>query len=262
MTVRDFYEYLNEIAPFESQCGWDNSGLLVGSFDSEVKSVILCLDVTNDVIEQAVANDCNLIISHHPVIFSALKAVEFGTPLFNAIKNNINIISAHTNLDISAGGVNDVICEKLGINNVTPLTVDDGLVMRMGETDFENTEEFAAFVLKQLEEACHFFPVNHNKASVSFYDAGRKVKKVAVCGGSAGDLVADAFLAGCDTFVTGEAKHHEYLEAQRLGMNMVVAGHFTTERPVILALCEKILKAFPGVAFCVAHEECPYKTVI
>ena len=118
MKIKEVYEFLNSVAPYETQCSWDNSGLMTGSCEKDVDSLMLCLDCTNDVIEQAVANNCRLIVCHHPLIFSPVRSVEENTPLYNAIKNSITVISAHTNLDMATGGINDVLCELLNLNNI------------------------------------------------------------------------------------------------------------------------------------------------
>ena len=152
MKIKEIYEFLNTIAPYDTQCPWDNSGLMTGSLEGETESIILCLDCTNDVIEQAVANNCKLIISHHPVIFSGLKAVEADTPVYNAIKNDITVISAHTNLDMADGGVNDVLCEKLGIKNTQKLFAEGVPLMRMGDAEYDSAIEFASLVSKTLGE--------------------------------------------------------------------------------------------------------------
>lgn len=250
MKIREIYEFLDTFAPYETRCSWDNSGLMTGTLEKDADSVLLCLDCTNDVIEQAVADHCRLIICHHPLIFHPVGCVNENTPLYNAIKNDITVISAHTNLDMAAGGVNDVLCEKLDLKNVQHLFAEGVPVMRTGETEFDSAKDFAQVCAEKLGN------------SVKLADSGKKVKKVAVCGGAGGEYICDAFSAGCDTFVTGEAKHHEYLEAQRLGMNLLVAGHFSTEVPVLEALCDKLLNAFPKLAVCIASEKCPYETVV
>lgn len=267
MKIREIYDYLNSIAPYETQCSWDNSGLMTGSFDGEAESVLLALDCTNDVIEQAAANNCNVIVCHHPLIFHPEKCVESGTPLYNAIKNSITVISAHTNLDMAQGGVNDVLCERLNMKNIKPLFAEGVPIMRMGETAETGAKRFAESVRRALAESfcSKNFPTLKAKKmcdAVKLYDAGRTVQKVAVCGGAGGEYIKEAFDAGCDTFVTGEAKHHEFLEAQRLGINLIVAGHFSTEVPVLEKLCDGILKKFPKLAVNVAYEECPYETVV
>lgn len=250
MKIKEVYEFLDSLAPYEIRCTWDNSGIMTGSLEKDTESVMLCLDCTNDVIEQAVANSCKLIVCHHPLIFQPVRCVIGNTPLYNAIKNDITVISSHTNLDMAKGGVNDVLCEKLGIKNVRTLEAEGKPIMRMGELSFENAEDFARYCAVRLGNC------------VKFADSGKAVCNVAVCGGAGGDYVCDAFAAGCDTFVTGEAKHHEYLDAKRLGINLIVAGHFGTEIHVLGALCDKLLKAFPEHNVYVANEETPYKTVV
>lgn len=250
MKIKEVYDFLNTLAPYDMQCEWDNSGLMAGSLENETDSIMLCLDCTNDVIEQAVANNCKLIVCHHPLIFHPAKCIESDTPLYNAIKNDITVISAHTNLDMAEGGVNDVLCEKLGIENVEKLFAEGVPFMRMGDAEFESATEFASFVAKTLGEPGHC------------HDAGKKVRKVAVCGGAGGEYIPEAYNAGCDTFVTGEAKHHEFLDAARLGINLIVAGHFSTEAPVLESLCDRLLRAFPKHPIFIAHEECPYITVV
>lgn len=265
MKIKEVYDFLNSFAPYETQCVWDNSGLMTGSLEGETESIMLCLDCTNDVIEQAVANNCNLIISHHPMIFSPLKAVETDTPVYNAIKNDITVISAHTNLDMAEGGVNDVLCEKLGIKNVQKLFAEGLPLMRMGDVKEISAKDFALFCSEKLaKNVSNDFPsfAESRRNCVKLFDSGKPVRRVAVCGGAGGEYAADALAAGCDTFVTGEAKHHEYLEAKRLGINLIVAGHFSTEVPVLRALCDKLLREFPKHAVCVAYEECPYITVV
>lgn len=265
MKNKEVYEFLNTLAPYDMQCEWDNSGLMAGSLENETDSIMLCLDCTNDVIEQAVANNCKLIVCHHPLIFHPAKCIESGTPLYNAIKNDITVISAHTNLDMAEGGVNDVLCEKLGIENIEKLFAEGVPIMRMGEMQFDSAKDLASFCSEKLAQSIgNDFPsfTESKYNCVKLYDSGKPVKKVAVCGGAGGEYIPEAFNAGCDTFVTGEAKHHEFLEAKRLGINLIVAGHFSTEVHVLRALCENLLKAFPKHAICIAYEECPYETVI
>lgn len=265
MKIREVYDFFNKIAPYDTQCEWDNSGLMTGSLEGDADSIMLCLDCTNDVIEQAAANKCKLIVSHHPLIFNPVRSVEENTPLYNAIKNGITVISAHTNLDMADGGVNDVLCEKLGIKNTEKLFADGAPLMRMGTVEERSAVDFATFCVEALSKniSDDFPSFKENKRNcVKLYDSGKNVRKVAVCGGAGGEYVKDAYDAGCDTFVTGEAKHHEFLEAERLGINLIVAGHFSTEVPVLKSLCDKLLKAFPGHAVCIANEECPYMTVV
>lgn len=267
MKIREIYDFLNTVAPYDTQCDWDNSGLMTGSLDEDIDSVLLALDCTNDVAEQAKANNCRLIVCHHPLIFSPPKSVEKGTPLYDAIKNDITVISAHTNLDMAKDGVNDVLCERLNIKNAQTLFAEGAPLMRMGDVPEMSAKRFAAMVRRALGESLCVkdFPSFKAKSkcdAVQLCSAKKTVSRVAVCGGAGGEYIKEAFDAGCDTFVTGEAKHHEFLEAKRLGINLIVAGHFSTEAPVLEMLCDKILKKFPKLTVCAAYEECPYETVV
>ena len=250
MKIKEIYAFLDSIAPYSTQCSWDNSGFMCGDMNNDVSAVMLCLDCTNDVIEKATDNGCNVIICHHPLIFAPVKRVYGETALYNAIKNDITVISAHTNLDMADGGVNDALCGKLGLSDCEKLIAEDVPLMRMGNITEQSADDFASFVAKTLG----------NGAEV--YDSGRKVRRVAVCGGAGGEYVSDAFYAGCDTFVTGEAKHHERLEAMNLGINLIVAGHFSTEIPVIEKLSEKLSEAFSDMKIYIATEKSPCKTVV
>lgn len=250
MKISQVYNFLDTIAPYNTQLPWDNSGLMVGNIDREVKSVLLCLDCTNDVIRQAVSKGINLIISHHPLIFRPVSSIKEGTPIYNAIKNDITVISAHTNLDIAHCGVNDALCHALNIENVKPLVAENVPIMRVGEVSSCSVKQFANFCRKVLDN------------SVKYVDCNGNVEKVAVCSGAGGEYIYDVANAGVDTFVTGEAKHHEYLDAKRLGVNLIVAGHFATEKVVLKSLGEKMRNAFPDCIIETADEKNPYETVV
>lgn len=250
MIIKEIYNYLDSLAPYNTQCVWDNSGFMCGNLNAETDSVMVCLDCTNDVIEQAKSKGCNVVVCHHPMIFAPLKKINEGDAVYNAVRNDITVISAHTNLDMAKGGVNDILCEKLCIKDAVPVVADDAPILRAGVVDECSAENFAKAVAAALD------------ASVQLVSSGRKVNRVAVCGGAAGEYLTDAFAAGCDTYITGEAKHHEFIEAGKLGLNLLVAGHYSTEIPVVEKLCSYIINQFPGLDVYAACEECPYETVV
>lgn len=250
MKVKDVFDFLDAAAPYDTQCRWDNSGLMTGAYSAEVNGIAVALDCTLDVIKEAKANCCNLIVCHHPLIFKPVSHIDADSPLYEAVKNEINVLSCHTNFDMADGGVNDVLAELLLLKNIKIMMAEGKPLMRSGETSFDSAGDFAAFCARKLDN------------SVKFYDAGSSVKNVAVCSGAGGEYVTDAFHAGCDTLVTGEAKHHEYLDAENLHMNLITAGHFSTENPAMEKLKLKLEQAFPDEKIIFIHGKCPYETVI
>lgn len=238
--VRDILNFLAGAAPLELQLDFDNSGFLIGRGDAEVRRVLLSLDVTGEVVEEAVSEQAQLIVSHHPVIFRPIKAIT-DEKLLSLLENSIAVISMHTNLDIAAGGVNDVLLRLLGASGNEAL--DDDGCGRIGFLDEElELRDFLAICRDKL-----------NCKGLRYWDAGRRVKKLAVMGGAGGDFVEQAFQRGCDTYVTSDIKYNRFLEAAEMGINLIDADHFCTENPVIPVLAEKLSAAFPEVEFIVSR---------
>ena len=231
--IIDFYNYIDSIAPFSTQESWDNSGFLVGDGGKEVKKVLLALDVTKPVLDEAEKIGAQLIISHHPVIFGALKELHPKNIAFLAAEKGIAIISAHTCLDIADGGVNDCLAAALGLGNV--IKVDDGEgLLRMGELEKEmDCAEFVKHVAEKI-----------NVGGIKYTPTDKKIKKVAVCGGSGGDLYPFAMNAGADAFVTANIKHNIFIDIRRDNFCVLDAGHFCTENTVIEPLAKKLSTVF------------------
>lgn len=228
-TVKDIYSYIDSIAPFSTQCEWDNSGIIIGNPDAEVKKIGVVLDITCDAVEYAAENGIDLIVSHHPVIFRAIKTLYSNDPAFLLAKNGISAICAHTSLDAAKGGVNDVLAEALGFENITEFAESGELaIMRVAHTDEIGGEELAKLVSNKLSTCS------------TLADSGKPIRKIALCGGSGGEYIGEVAAAGCDAFITGEAKHHHFLQALDCGVTMISAGHFETENPVTQVLAEKI----------------------
>ena len=239
--VIDFYNFIDSIAPFATQESWDNSGFLVGDGEKEVKKVLLALDATEDVLNEAAEIGADLIITHHPVIFGALKEFHPKNIAFLAAEKGIAIISAHTCLDIADGGVNDCLAAALGLKNVVKVDDGEGL-MRMGELEEElSCEEFIKYVAEKLDVG-----------GIKYTPADKKIKKAAVCGGSGGDLYPFAVKAGADAFVTANIKHNQWIEMRREGCCVLDAGHFCTENTVIEPLAEKLSSNFDDVEIIVS----------
>ena len=240
--VIDFYNYIDSIAPFSTQEGWDKSGFLVGNGEKEVTKVLLALDATEDVLNEASEKGAKLIITHHPVIFGALKEIHPKNIAFLAIEKGIAIISAHTCLDIADGGVNDCLAAALELSDVVKVDDGEGL-MRMGELKNElSCDEFVKYVAEKL-----------SVGGIKYTATNKMIKKVAVCGGSGGDLYPFAIKAGADVFVTANIKHNQWIEMRREGFCVLDAGHFCTENTVIEPLAKKLSEEFKDAEIIVSE---------
>ncbi len=240
MKVKEIFNFIDSVAPFKNSLSFDNTGLLVGNMDDDVKKVLLSLDITNEVIQEAMRINANVIISHHPVIFRSIKSINFNSPISYLCKNKINAICAHTNLDVAAEGVNFHLSKKLQLSNLTPLTYEENLPIGLiGTLNEQMTDkEFANHVKKSLE--CE---------SLRYTNCNKKIKKVAVCSGTGGEFFEKAFLGGADALVTGEIKHSQIISANSLGIMIVDAGHFKTENVIIDPLKSMLQSKFPCTEF-------------
>ncbi len=238
----DIYNYIDSFAPFQSAMHFDNAGLLVGDYETEVKTVVLSLDITPAVVREAAELDAQLIVSHHPVIFDPLKRINTDSALYLLANYGIAAICAHTNLDMAVGGVNTCLAERLKLKNVRMLKEYEtsGLPEAlMGETSREYApHEFAEFVKSVLH--CD---------GLRYTDGCRSITCVGLCSGGGADLMCFAAEHGCQAFVTGESKHNILLDAENRGITLVDAGHFYTEDIVILPLSDKLEKQFPNIRF-------------
>ncbi len=238
-TVSDILRLLCEKAPVEAKLGFDNVGLLVGRADRAVTRVLTALDITDEVIDEAFAVGAELIVSHHPLFFE-LKAVTdatwTGERALTLAERKIAAICMHTNLDAARGGVNDALLRALG-GTYTGELDPETMIGRVGELD--DTTTMADF-LPRVKAALR-------GNGLRYHDAGRPVRKIAVCGGSGGGEIALAYAAGCDTYVTADIKYDQFLEAKHLGINLIDADHFCTENVVVPVLRGWILEAMPDV---------------
>lgn len=243
--VKDIYDYLDEIAPFACQEEWDNSGLLVGDFDNEVKKIAVVLDVSCAVMEQAIAENVDLIISHHPLIFKPVKNFLSDSIAYQLAINGISVISTHTCFDCADGGVNDVLCEMLNMRNIAvlPTNIASSATVRVGFVDETTAEELAENVSSSL------------RTNVSFVSGREKIKTVAVCTGSGSDFIGEVLAHSIDAFITGEASYHTMLTAEENGLTVITAGHFETEKPAMEELKNRMKLKFSEIEFVDITEE-------
>lgn len=240
VTVADIMEFMESLAPKDLKMDWDNVGLNCGSKSAPVKKILVALDPFEHVCQEAVDFDADLLVTHHPLIFRPWPMVTdeaaISRGLINLIRHDISHFCAHTNLDCAEGGVNDVLATKLGLQNVEKVPADAHGMLRMGEVKEQELADFLAFVKETLR--CD---------GLRYVSGGKPVHKVAVGGGGCAGGLYDAILAGCDTFVTSDIKYNDWWDAKEQGLNLIDAGHFHTENPVVSMLAEKIACRFPEV---------------
>ena len=241
--VKDFYGYLNSIAPFETQEDWDNSGMLVGDMDAEVKKVAVVLDITHEEIKKAKAIGADLIISHHPVIFNPIKSVTQGSVPYELVASSINALCCHTPLDIADGGTNDSLAKLLGIE----VTRTEDPILRLGTVEPTTAENLAGKIAKTLN------------TKVRYADAGRKIEKIAICTGAGCSLIEAA--GEIDAFITGDASHHNFLDCIQAGITLIAAGHYETEIVVVPVLVKKLHAQFPDIEIIDIKQENPIKFI-
>ena len=223
MKISDVIDIMEKEFPKELAYEWDNVGLLVGNRTRDVKTVVTCLDVTESVVEFAKNLEAELIVSHHPVIFSPITCVngdtKSGRLLMDCIENKIAVYSAHTNCDKAERGINERLAQMLSLKDADPLE-EDGLG-RIGNLEKEMPlDEFAKAVEETLKTKVRFCG-----------DTKSIVKRVAICSGAGDDCIPTAIRKGADVIVTGDTKYHGMLDVKD-DINVIDAGHFGTERIV------------------------------
>ncbi len=252
VTVKEVSSFIDAFSPYKTKCSWDNCGLLVGNEENKVTKIGLALDLTSEVLKDAISKGVDLIVTHHPAIFKAQKAFIKGNIAYDAAVNGISVISSHTCLDAAQGGVNDVLCDVLELTDVSSIEIAEELnspLLRIGTVKKTNPLDFSRFVSEKLSAVCRIV------------EGKRPIKRVAVCGGAGADFMDYAIEAGADAFVTGDLKHHEMLDAAEKGITLIAAGHFETENPVMSVLKERLEKEFPQLEMYLLRQSKPVKYI-
>ena len=251
ITVKNISDFIDSIAPYSTKSEWDNCGVLVGDNEKEVRKVAFCLDLTHETLENAKLAGADLIVTHHPIIFKAQKNFLKGDLSFELAASGISAISAHTCFDCADGGVNDVLCEILGIRN--PVGVESAEcsvpMARIGDIDSISSVDFAKHVSEKLNTVCRVV------------DCDNEIRKVAVCGGAGMDFLSDVIKMGADAFVTGDISHHQMLDAKEKGITVIAAGHFETENPSMSRLSGMIKNEFNGLDCIMLKQTNPVKFI-
>ena len=248
VTVRELYTALEAVLPRSLSCNWDNDGIsCCPDPDAPVTGVLIALDPTEDAVETAIERGCNVILTHHPMLFRGLKTVDGhdtgSRKVIRMITCGIAAMAFHTRLDAADGGVNDTLAARLGLQNAEPFGDNSNPagkpIGRVGELpEAMSADDFLDTVKTAL-----------GSPAVVFAGCGKPVRRVAVLGGAGDDDVSAAVAAGADTYVTGELRYHQLCDAPFGEINLVMAGHYYTEAPVLerlAALCGEICPEAPA----------------
>lgn len=236
MKIRDVESYFQTIYPAERSCAWDNDGLLVcPDRDREVKGIVTCLDVTFSVIEKAIANRCQLIVSHHPLIFSPLTRINedslVGQKILLLLQNKISVLSLHTRFDGAIDGLNQHFGTLIGVlpEHHPPLLEEEPFIGGIGNlVEKMSPDDLARRVSKALG------------SPVKLYSADLDVQRVGYCCGSGKDLVEPCLLRGADVFVGGDIPYHVALDAVERGMTVIDPGHHACEKSAPDLFCQAL----------------------
>ena len=252
MKIKQVLSALERFAPLPLQESWDNAGLQLGLTEAEVSGALLCLDVNEQIVDEAIRKGCNLIVSHHPLLFRGLKQISGADyvqrSVIKAIKQDIVIVSMHTNMDNALDGVNWKIAERLGLTECkffAPKTVDgieagSGVVGRL-PLEME-AHAFVELVKKQFHVDCA-----QCNALLQ-----RPISKVAICGGAGDFLLPDAVREGADAFITGEMHYHQFFGYEQQ-IQICVIGHYQSEQFTAEIFRDIIQKDCPDVKTCIAE---------
>ena len=238
MKIKDIIKFLEERFPLSLQEDWDNSGLQIGNIENDLTNIMISLDIDEQTIQKAKEKSCNLIINHHPFLFSSIKSIDLneekGKIIKDLIKNDITVFAMHTNLDIGKGGVNDNLAKLLELKDISNLdTNNENPMARFGYTDEITAYDFSKFVKEKLN--C--------KGLILYGDKNKKIKKVALCGGAGSDFISDAIKKDCDLIVTSDVKYHEAIDNCKK-INIVDPGHFASENHIIYMIKDLLEKNF------------------
>lgn len=253
MQIKKILQTLEAIAPLRLQEGYDNAGLICGNEEWEASGALICLDSTEEIIDEAITLGCNLVIAHHPIVFKGLKRINGNNyverTIIKAIKNDIAIYAIHTNLDnVLYRGVNAKIAEKLELSNTQILAPKEGMHTKgepamfgaglVGElADEMEAKRFLEMLKTNMQTGC----IRHTKL------LDKSIKKVALCGGSGSFLLSNAIKTRADIFITGDFKYHEFFDAEN---HLIIAdiGHFESEQFTIELLFEILSEKFRNFA--------------
>lgn len=242
-TVKDIYNYIDKIAPFVNQEDYDNSSINIGWGDDDVKSALIALDATTDVVRDAEQIGAQLIITHHPVLFHSIKQISFKSVAGRLAFDGINVISAHTSFD--SAKMNDILCDKLNLIPTEPLRVDNGVpIGYICECANMTPERLVTRIQSALGTTC-----------VRYNNMGGEINRTAVCAGSGGEFLKDVIDKKVDCLITGDVKHNVFIDAYNAGVMVIDAGHYHTEEIFCDYMKNILTEKFPDVHFDIAPSQ-------
>lgn len=257
MKVKDIVSYLLKEYPTILASSFDMGkiGLQFGSMNKEVKKVLIALDGSTNVIKEAIDLNVDLLITHHPFMFNSLLNMNYDNPLQERIKlviqNELNVFAMHTNFDVANNGMNEILAKKIGINNIRSdqEEIDNNAFLRYGEVDVTSLDNFIEHIKRSLSVSNVRFVGNLDST----------VHKVGIIGGSGGFELYKASFRGCDTFITGEIKHNQALDAIDLGINLIEVSH-GVESVFKEYIKNRLEEEFDGIEFILSNSDTdPFK---
>lgn len=254
-TVGDISKIIESIAPAGLQEEWDNSGLLIGFEDRQVSKVLTCLEINMDVVEEAISKGAEMIISHHPLIFGGISSLNADTPkgavIIRLIRHGISVYSSHTPFDKAPGGNNDALAGVLGLKDITVL---DGSKVPSAEDMIIKPSQMHIGRIGKLKKPLRFSQVidlvcDELRINPSMISAAgnldRVISKIGLCTGAGAEFTEAAAQQGCEAFITGDVKYHQAQDAREMGICLIDAGHYGTEKifPAVMKIqLEKVLE--------------------
>lgn len=254
--VKDIISIMDSIAPERTAADFDNTGFTVGDRESLVTGIVMTLDCTEETIDFAIRNGCNMIITHHPLIFDPIKSVTTDTPVgktvYKLIKNGISFYAAHTNYDRVAGGTDDILASAAGITDTQRLETEimDGENIGFGRIGSVGGIT-AGELKKRLEQAM-------GATVISTADDSRIIEVAASCAGAGSSLVLEAAKKGADIFITGEAKYNVCVDAKRMGMDVILCSHQRSEQISLDSLKNTLQNRINGVKYNISVIMAPF----
>jgi dinuclear metal center YbgI/SA1388 family protein len=243
--IQDILTALEQQIPLGLAEPWDNVGLLLGDAQGEAQGIMTCLTLTEDVADEAIAQGANLIVTHHPILFKAVKRLTSetaeGRMLLSLVRAGVSVYSPHTAFDSAREGINQQICQALGLGEIRPLRPKPQFTDGSGRMGVLASPIKLVELLRRLQSIC---PAERH-AFVG--DAGLTCQKIAVACGAAGEFLTDAAALGCEVLITGETRLHTCLEARSQGIALILVGHYASERPAVENLADALQSQWPSL---------------